>query len=209
MRATAPGGKPAPASATSSACSMIARAVPSASLPIRKTTVFPPRNTPVASANTFGRPSKTKPTTPKAAPTRSTDQPVCCTVSSTAPRLLVALIQPRSPSIMPRRSLSVATNRVVDLPFALAASTSFTFASKIFDQADSSSRSEAKRSKKAEIWVSVTLPIFEKASCARATASPVALLSAAGKCKSSPVPSTTRTASPAWNRSAISAVTLT
>ena len=59
-----PAGRPAAASAGTTACVMIARAVPSASLPMRNTTVLPVRSTPVASANTFGRPSNTNPTTP-------------------------------------------------------------------------------------------------------------------------------------------------
>ena len=60
-------------SAGVSAWATMARAVPSASLPIRNTTVLPVRNTPVASANTFGRPSKTNPTTPSGARRDETD----------------------------------------------------------------------------------------------------------------------------------------
>ena len=52
---------------------MISRAVPSASLPILNTAVLPVRSTPVASANTFGRPSKTNPTTPSGARHDDTD----------------------------------------------------------------------------------------------------------------------------------------
>ena len=55
-----------------SACSTIARAVPSASEPMRNTTVLPLRSTPPASANTLGRPSNTKPTTPSGARRAST-----------------------------------------------------------------------------------------------------------------------------------------
>ena len=65
----APSGSPAWASAGSSAWATIARAVPSASEPMRKTTVLPARITPVASAKTLGRPSKTKPTGPSGAMT--------------------------------------------------------------------------------------------------------------------------------------------
>mmetsp|Transcript_73463 Transcript_73463/g.215472 ORF Transcript_73463/g.215472 Transcript_73463/m.215472 type:complete len:299 (-) Transcript_73463:146-1042(-) len=196
IRDTAPAGKPASAKATSRACFMIARAVPRASLPIRNTTVLPPRSTPVASASTFGLPSNTNPTTPRAEPTRSTDQPSCCTVSSTWPRRLVAGTHPRSPSIMPRRSFSDATSRVVDRPRPFAASTSCEFAASITDHVVSSSSFAAKRSKKSEICASVTRPISEKAARALSTASAVAFLSAAGKCRTSPVPSMTRTASP-------------
>ena len=52
---------------------MIASAVPRASDPMRMTTVLPVRSTPVASAKTLGRPSKTKPTTPSGARHASTD----------------------------------------------------------------------------------------------------------------------------------------
>src|SRR5690554_2418566 len=58
---TAPSRRPAAAIAGSRACSAIARAVPRASEPIRNTTVFLERSTPVASANTLGRPSNTNP----------------------------------------------------------------------------------------------------------------------------------------------------
>ena len=54
---------------------MIACAVPSASLPIRNTAVLPVRSTPVASANTFGRPSNTNPTTPSGARHDDADHP--------------------------------------------------------------------------------------------------------------------------------------
>ena len=46
---------------------MIARAVSSASLPILNTQTLRLASTPVASAKTFGRPSKTNPTTPSGA----------------------------------------------------------------------------------------------------------------------------------------------
>jgi hypothetical protein len=53
---------------------MIACAVPNASLPILNTAVLPVRNTPVASANTLGRPSNTNPTAPSGARHDDTDQ---------------------------------------------------------------------------------------------------------------------------------------
>ena len=55
----------ASANAGCTACSMIARAVPSASEPIRNTTALPVRSTPQASANTLGLPSNTNPMTPR------------------------------------------------------------------------------------------------------------------------------------------------
>ncbi len=65
---------------------MIAWAVPRASAPMRNTTVLPVRSTPVASANTFGRPSNTKPTTPRGAASWSTVQPACSVRSISRPR---------------------------------------------------------------------------------------------------------------------------
>ena len=70
-----PAGSPDAASAGSTALATIASAVPSASEPMRITTVFPVRTTPAASANTFGRPSNTKATTPSGALRASTDHP--------------------------------------------------------------------------------------------------------------------------------------
>ena len=70
-----PDGRPAPSNAGPSAWVTIASAVASASEPMRITTVLPVRTTPVASANTFGRPSNTKPTTPSGARRASTLQP--------------------------------------------------------------------------------------------------------------------------------------
>ena len=110
---------------------MIARAVPSASLPMRNTTLLPPRSTPVASASTFGRPSNTNATTPSAAPTSSALQPSCSTRSSTWPRRLGAAIQPRRPSIIARRMSSLATRRVVERPRRCAAATSSALAAAI------------------------------------------------------------------------------
>ena len=63
-RGRAPAAAPLRRARASSACSWMAMAVPSASRPMRKTTVLPPRSTPVASAKTFGRPSNTNPITP-------------------------------------------------------------------------------------------------------------------------------------------------
>mmetsp|Transcript_48138 Transcript_48138/g.112573 ORF Transcript_48138/g.112573 Transcript_48138/m.112573 type:complete len:336 (+) Transcript_48138:484-1491(+) len=181
IKHTAPSGSPASCRAGSRANRMSALAVPRASLPMRKTTVLPPRKTPVASANTFGRPSKTKPTTPKAAPMRSTFHPLCSTVCVTVPRRLLAFIQPRKPSIIPVLSFSVATRRVVDLPLAFASSTSETLATKTSSQTTLSSSRCANAAKKAEICSSVTDPIFSKAAMALPTASRLTFFSAAGK----------------------------
>mmetsp|Transcript_10386 Transcript_10386/g.30883 ORF Transcript_10386/g.30883 Transcript_10386/m.30883 type:complete len:241 (+) Transcript_10386:893-1615(+) len=209
MSDTAPSGRPASRREGSSACSMMAFAVPRASLPMRKTTVLPPRSTPVASASTFGLPSKTKPTMPSAAPTRSTDQPSWSIVSRIAPRWLAAGIQTRSPSIMPSRNFWLATRRVVDRPFAFAVLTSASFAAKILAQIASSSKRLAKLSKNFEICSSETPPILAKAASARPTAAAVTCRSLAGRCRTWPVSSTTRTASPGWNFLATSSVILT
>mmetsp|Transcript_62447 Transcript_62447/g.115977 ORF Transcript_62447/g.115977 Transcript_62447/m.115977 type:complete len:283 (-) Transcript_62447:193-1041(-) len=197
IRHTAPSGSPASCSAGSKATLISALAVPKASLPIRKTTVLPPRKTPVASASTLGRPSNTKPTTPKAAPMRSTVQPLCSTVCTTAPRRLLAFIQPRKPSIMPFLSFSVATRRVVERPLAFASFTSESFASRTALQVLASSSRRAKAAKNAEICSSVTEPIFSNAALALPTASRLTFFSAAGKCSTSPVDSTDNRASPA------------
>jgi hypothetical protein len=71
------GGQARLASDGATACSISARAVPSASEPMRNTTAFPPRSTPHASATTLGRPSKTNATTPRRSRTCSSDQPSC------------------------------------------------------------------------------------------------------------------------------------
>ena len=66
-RITLPTGIPASARLGVTHSLIIASAVSKASLPIRKTQTLRLRKTPVASANTFGRPSNTKPTTPSGA----------------------------------------------------------------------------------------------------------------------------------------------
>ena len=78
-------GNPLASKAGRTARSIIACAVANASLPILNTQLFPERKTPVASAKTFGRPSKIKATTPNGALTEDTDQPLCSTVSITEP----------------------------------------------------------------------------------------------------------------------------
>ena len=65
----------------------MACAVPKASLPMRSTAVLPVRKTPAASANTFGRPSKTNATMPNGETTCSTFQPSCSTLLMTLPRV--------------------------------------------------------------------------------------------------------------------------
>ncbi len=83
---------------------MMACAVPSASLPMRKTAVLPLRRTPAASASTFGRPSKTKPTTPSGAATCSTVQPVWTMRSTTRPRNVSLSRHARRPRSCPAAS---------------------------------------------------------------------------------------------------------
>ena len=118
---TAPAGSPAAASAGASACSTIARAVPNASLPMRKTTVLPVRSTPVASAKTFGRPSKTKPTTPSGLRHASTDQPSWAWVATRWARRVGLSRHVRRPSIIPARIEALSVSRPVARPRAAAA----------------------------------------------------------------------------------------
>ncbi len=107
----------------------MALAVPRASDPILKTTVLPDLRTPVASAKTFGRPSKTKPTTPRPALMRSTRHPAWSMVSAIVPRPEVMDAQSFSPSTMPARIVSESTSLVVERPRSRARSTSAALAS--------------------------------------------------------------------------------
>ena len=84
-------------------------AVPSASRPMRNTTVLPPRSTPVASAKTFGRPSNTNPITPSGARRRSTRQPGCSTPSMSWSRSDGMSRQVRRPATMSARIRSEST----------------------------------------------------------------------------------------------------
>ena len=83
---TVPDGRSAASRAGVRAADTMALAVPRASLPMRNTTALPLRNTPQASANTLGRPSNTKPTTPSPARRCSTVKPCPLMVSTTVPR---------------------------------------------------------------------------------------------------------------------------
>ena len=145
-RPTAPSGSPVSTSAGSRACSTMARAVPSAADPIRKTTVLPERSTPVASANTLGRPSNTNPTTPRPDRTNCASQPVWGTFSMISPRPDEASRQVRKPSTMSARILGDSTSRVVVRPRAWAFSTSVRLASAMGAKALSSASSLAKAS---------------------------------------------------------------
>ncbi|CAB4566154.1 unannotated protein [freshwater metagenome] len=103
---------------------IIAFAVPKASLPIRNTTVFPLRSTPVASAKTFGRPSNTKPMTPKGARHCSTFHPECCTVDSSASGAISTSLHIVNAVIMSSRILPESSKRVTDRPRTRASLTS-------------------------------------------------------------------------------------
>ena len=134
----APEGKPARSRAGLSAWVTIASAVPSASDPIRKTTVLPLRKTPHASANTFGRPSNTKPTTPRPALRCCTLQPSWLISSTTASLDDAVSRHIRRPSTISDRIVSESSSRVVDRPRLRARSTSAALASKIGAKAWSS-----------------------------------------------------------------------
>ncbi|MNN29110.1 hypothetical protein D3C81_1427000 [compost metagenome] len=125
----------------------MACAVPNASLPMRKTAVLPVRKTPAASANTFGRPSKTNATMPNGETTCSTFQPSCSTLLMTLPRVAAASRQARRPAIMSPRMRSSASNRVVERPRALARSMSARLAVSMCAQHAGVSRRCANRSK--------------------------------------------------------------
>ena len=130
---------------------MIACAVPKASLPIRNTAVLPVRSTPVASANTLGRPSNTNPTTPSGARHDDTDHPLCSTVDSCWSRRVGAAAQLRKPAAMSCRIPGDSCSRVVDRPLATAASTSIRLASRTREKTVSSSMDAANRWKKSVI----------------------------------------------------------
>ena len=163
-----PIGRPAAASAGSSACSTIARAVPSASDPIRNTAVLPVRTTPAASANTFGRPSNTNPTTPSGARLTSTSHPTCARVSITRSRAAGASRHVRNPAIMSARIVGDSSRRVVDRPPAAARSTSRRFAAAIGWNVSSSAMRAANTSKNSVICSSAHDPSASNAASARA-----------------------------------------
>ena len=123
-RTTASTGSPASMREGRIMTSIIAFAVPRASLPMRNTTAFPPFNTPVASANTFGRPSNTKPNTPSGATRCSTDQPTCSVRDATESRDIGASRHINKAAIMSRLIFSESTSRVTERPLARADSSS-------------------------------------------------------------------------------------
>ncbi len=135
----APAGRPTSASAGSNACSTMARAVPSASEPMRNTTVSPARSTPQASAKTLGRPSNTKAITPSPSTTSSTCHPSCSMRSRIAPRTGSASRHTRRPSTMSWRICGESTSRVVERPRCLARATSSALAVAIAPNTSSSS----------------------------------------------------------------------
>ena len=202
-----PSGSPAARNAGPSAWSTIARAVARASEPIRNTTVLPVRTTPQASANTFGRPSKTNPTTPSGARRASTDQSPCSMRSTAASRRLGESRQPRRPLTMSERIRSSSTRRVVDRPLAAAASTSAVLAAAIGPKQSSSASNAANRSKNSVICSSVAAASSANDLTASVTASATRAPTAAGISSSFPVDWTTMMRSPSRNRSARSADT--
>ena len=123
---------------------------------MRNTTVLPVRSTPAASANTLGRPSNTKPTTPSGARRASTLHPSWSTVPTAASRRRSLAAHPRSPAIMPaqhRRRQLEAGGRAAARVGARRRRRRWR-ASDRDDVAASASRS-ANRSKKREICSSV------------------------------------------------------
>ena len=124
----------------------MAMAVRRASLPMRNTTVFPLRSTPVASAKTLGRPSNTKPTTPSGLRRCSTRQPGWSIRSTTASRPDGRSRHVRRPATMSARIDGDSTRRVLLRPVAVARSTSSALASAIGPNTLSSSSRRANSS---------------------------------------------------------------
>jgi len=202
-----PSGSPAARNDGTRAWRTIARAVANASDPMRNTTAFPVRTTPQASANTFGRPSNTNPTTPSGARHASTDHCGCSIRSITPSRRLEESRHPRRPPTMSARMRSSRTRRVVDRPLVAAAATSAAFASAIGANRSTSASAEANRSKKSVICSSFTEASSAKAWHAACTVSVTSSPIAAGISSSAPVDWTTIKRSPAANRPARSADT--
>ena len=146
-----PAGRPLAASAGATACSTIARAVPSASEPMRITTLLPLRTTPAASAKTLGRPSNTKATTPTGARRASTLHPSWAILSTVVSRRTGDRSQPRRPAIMSSSIPGDNVRRVVERPASVAAATSRSFAMRIGPTDRSSLNRSAKEAKNVEI----------------------------------------------------------
>ncbi|CAB5004200.1 unannotated protein [freshwater metagenome] len=138
---TAPIGNPDFCNAGATTKAINCFAVPKASLPIRNTTVFPLRRTPVASANTLGRPSKTKPRTPSGAVRSSTSHPSCTTSDNCLSLDGSISRHMRKESIMSRRIESDNSRRVVERPRFIASETSEAFAARIREKTSSSDKS--------------------------------------------------------------------
>ena len=168
---TAPSGSPAAASAGASAAATIASAVPSASDPMRMTTVLPVRSTPVASAKTLGRPSNTNPTTPSGARRAATDQPSWSMRASSASRAAGGVAPRPQPGdhvvahpIATARAASSSGRR------PSAAATSASLAARIGASTRVVGEAAGEASKNAVIWSSVHVASAAKAATAASTA---------------------------------------
>ena len=195
-------GSPAAASAGASAAATIASAVPSASEPMRITTVLPVRSTPVASAKTLGRPSNTNPTTPSGARRAATDQPAwSMRASSVSRRTPARRATTRSPATMSSRIRSDSTSRVVERPAAAAAATSASLAARIGASTSSSARRAGEAvEERRDLVVAARRQRGEGRHRARRRPAVAAACSAAGTCSRSPVSWTTSSRSPAGTR---------
>jgi hypothetical protein len=186
----------------------MARAVPSASEPIRNTTALPVRSTPHASANTFGRPSNTKPTTPSGALRTSTDHPSCSTRPTDASRRLGESRQPRSPSIMPARMAVSSTSRVVDRPsLGRLHHVRCVGCGNRREHRVVGHRLREAIEEVRDLVVAACSESAEKPAAASPTATWTSSWTSAGTCRRTPVDCTTRSRSPARNRCASSAST--
>jgi len=204
-----PAGRPAAARAGSTASAMIASAVPSASDPIRITTVLPVRTTPAASANTLGRPSNTNATTPSGARRACTVQPGWPTSLNASLRPMAMSRQPRRPSTMAVRIDSVSASRVVERPRTDAATKSRWLAASTAATTASSLRRVAKPSKNPLICWSDTAPSPPNAARAAATACSARANWPAGMWSRSPLSATAMRRSPGANAAARASPTLT
>ena len=192
-------GSPAVGSAGSSACATIARAVPSASEPIRNTTVLPVRSTPTASANTFGRPSNTNPTTPSGARLSLDAPPAVIDGRRRVDRGRQARSRPAAQSVDHARPTSsgVSSSRVVERPSAGGRARRRALAAVIAIRPTSASSSRsANSSKNREICASVHAASAANAATAASTAADATACSAAGTCSSAPVDGSTSSRSP-------------
>ena len=175
---------------------MIAAAVPKASLPIRNTTVLPPFSTPVASANTFGRPSKTKPITPRGAFHCCTSQPECDTVLSSEVNDMSTDSHILKAAIISVRIFSVSMRRVVERPFAIAAAISDSLATAMEEKRESFANRSAAKAKKRLTCSVVVACNWEKADRAAPTRSEARWLTSFGMRRRAPDDAIPKTTSP-------------